>query len=161
MPVFCMPDAISVLSHTCQNTENTVTSASLWCCCWLLRFWLSSLNCHYCSWSPKLNQPQYLSDALHSYQSTRLLRSSTQDLLTVPRHKTVFGGRLSSFAAPRVWNSLPQELGNCETLGTFEKHLKTHLFRQDIILPDTDATQITVFINWILVLYKFFTLLSY
>ena len=63
----------------------------------------------------------------------RLLLSSTQDLLTVPRCKTVFGGRQFSVAAPRVWNSLPQELQNCETLGTFKKHLKTHLFRQDII----------------------------
>jgi len=63
----------------------------------------------------------------------RLLRSSTQDLLTVPSCKTVFGGRRFSVVAPRVWNSLPQELRNCETLGTFKKHLKTHLFRQDII----------------------------
>jgi len=38
----------------------------------------------------------------------------------------VFGGR-------RVWNSLPQERGNCETLGIFRNHLKTHLLRQDII----------------------------
>jgi len=58
---------------------------------------------------------------------------STQDLLTVPRRKTVFGSRQFSVAAPRVWNSLPQELRNCETLDTFKKHLKTHLFRQDII----------------------------
>ena len=30
-----------------------------------------------------------------------------------------------SVAAPRVWNSLPQELRNCETLGTFKKHLES------------------------------------
>jgi len=70
---------------------------------------------------------------LHSYQPTRLLRSSTQGLLTVPHCKTVFGGHRFSVAAPGVWNSLPQELRNCETLGTFKKHLNTHLFCQDII----------------------------
>ena len=85
-----------------------------------------------CFRSRTLNQPQYLSDTLHSYQPTHLLRSSTQDLLTVPR-KTVLGGRRFSIAAPRVWNSLPQELQNCETLVTYKKHLKTHLFLQDII----------------------------
>jgi len=72
----------------------------------------SSLNCQHCFRSGTLNQPQYLSNILgqHPYQPTRLLRSSTQDLLTVPRCKTVFGGRRFSIAAPRVWNSLPQDL---------------------------------------------------
>jgi len=64
---------------------------------------------------------------LYSYQPTRLLSSSTQDLLTITRCKTVFGGRRFSVAALRVWNSLPKELRNCETLVTFKNHLKTHL----------------------------------
>jgi len=105
-----------------------------------IQFKLSTL----CFRSRTLNQTQHLSDTLHSYQPTRLLRSSIQDLLTVPRCKTAFGCRRFSVAAPRVWNSLPQELRNCETLGTFKKHLKTHLFHQDIISPATDAPQITV-----------------
>ena len=54
-----------------------------------IQFKLSTL----CFRSRMMNQPQYLSDTLHSYQPTRLLRSSTQDLLTVPRCKTVFGSR--------------------------------------------------------------------
>jgi len=53
--------------------------------------------------------------------SMRILRLSTQDLLTVPRCKTVFGGRRFSVAAPVVWNGLPHKLRNCETLGTFNK----------------------------------------
>ena len=56
-----------------------------------------------------------------------------QDLLTVPPCKTVFGGRRFPVAAHRVWNSFPQEFRNRETLGTFKKHLMTHLFRQNII----------------------------
>ena len=91
-----------------------------------------------------LNQPQYLFDTLHSYQPLHVLLSSTQDLLTVPRCKTVFGGRRFSVAAPQVWYSLPQELWNCETLRIFKKHLKPFLFRQDIISPATDAPQITI-----------------
>jgi len=101
---------------------------------WLLvhsriQFKLSTL----CFRSRTLNQPQYLSDTLHSYQPTRLLCSSTQDLLTVPRCKTVFVGRRFSVVAPRVRNSFPQELRKCEPLGTFKKHLKTHLFHKNII----------------------------
>ena len=60
-----------------------------------IQFKLSEL----CFRSRTLNQPQYISDTLHSYQP------STQDLLAVPRCKTVFGGRRFSVAAPRVWNS--------------------------------------------------------
>jgi len=59
------------------------------------------------------------------------LRSSTQHLLTVPRCRTVVGARRFSVAAPEVWNSLPIKIRNCETLGTFKKHIKTHLFCQD------------------------------
>ena len=86
-----------------------------------------------CFLSRMLNQQQYLSDTLHSYQPLRMLCSSTQDLLTVASCRTVFDSRWFSVAAPRVWNSLPQELRNGQTLGTFKKHLKNHLFRQDII----------------------------
>jgi len=35
-------------------------------------------------------------------------------------------------AIPEVWNSLPKEIRNCETLGTFKKLLKAHLFYQDM-----------------------------
>ena len=93
-------------------------------------------NSQNCLWYWKSAHIFYIATSLlaliHSYQPTRLLHS-TQDLLTVPRCKTVFGGRRFSVAAPRVWNSLPQKLRKCETWGTFKKHLKTHLFRQDII----------------------------
>jgi len=107
------------------GSQQTSSSQQLHHLHWLpvqsrIQFKLSTL----CFRSRTLNQPQYLSDTLHSYQPTLLLRLPTQDLLSVPRCKTVFGGL--SFAAPRVWNSLPKELRNCETLGTFKKHLKTH-----------------------------------
>ena len=55
--------------------------------CSRIQFKLSTL----CFRSRTLNQPQKLSDTLHSYQPMHLLGSSTQDLMTVPRCKTVFG----------------------------------------------------------------------
>jgi len=53
-------------------------------------------------------------------------------MLTVPRCRTVGGGRRFSVAAQEVWNSFLKEIRNCETLGTFKKNLKTYLFRQDM-----------------------------
>jgi len=97
-------------------------------------YWCDPLNCQHCVF----DQERWTSHStfltyLHSYQPTRLIRSSTQDLLTVPCCKTVLSGRQFLVAAVRIWNSLPQELRKCETLGTFKKYLKTHLFHQDII----------------------------
>ena len=49
------------------------------------------------------------------------LRSSSQELLTVPRCKTMLGRRRFSVAAPRVWNSLPLGLKtNCDSLRSFK-----------------------------------------
>ena len=52
--------------------------------------------------------PKYLSDSLHTYQSSRSLRSSSEKLLLVPKRnlKTV-GDQSFSFLAPTIWNSLP------------------------------------------------------
>ena len=38
------------------------------------------------------------------------------DLLTVPRTDTSFGLRRFSVAGPRIWNGLPHELRQCNTL---------------------------------------------
>ena len=42
---------------------------------------------------------------------------------------TVFASRAFSVAAPAVCNSLPDNVVNSDTLVTFKKRLKTHLFR--------------------------------
>ena len=51
------------------------------------------------------------------------IRSSTQDLLTVPRCRTEVGGGRFSVAEHQFLNSLPKEIRNRETLGTSKKHL--------------------------------------
>jgi len=61
-------------------------------------------------------QPDYLAAELRSYQPQLCLRSSSQELLTVPHCKTTLGRRRFSVATPRVWNSLPLGLKiNCDS----------------------------------------------
>ena len=75
-------------------------------------------------------QPDYLAAELRSYQPQLCLRSSSQELLTVPHCKTMLGRRRLSVAAPRVWNSLPLDLKtNCDSLRGSKTGLKIYLFR--------------------------------
>ena len=75
--------------------------------------------------------PTYLSATLCTHNPTRSLRSSTERLLKSPRvYLKSAGERSFHFAAPAVWNSLPNSLRNIHSLPQFKKQLKTHLFRQ-------------------------------
>ena len=73
--------------------------------------------------------PSYLSDKL-SYKPVCKLRSSCQYLLIVPRSNLKsYGDRCFSVAGPKLWNSLPKKLRICESLESFKRDLKTHLFK--------------------------------
>jgi hypothetical protein len=74
--------------------------------------------------------PQYISDMLELYQPPRRLRSSAMNMLVEPKTNIQYGQRAFSAAAPRLWNSLPQEICHITSLVTFKNRLKTHLFRQ-------------------------------
>ena len=75
--------------------------------------------------------PTYLSAMLCMYESARSLRSSTERLLKSPRVNPKSADECSfHFAAPAVWNSLPNSLHNIHSLSQFKKQLKTHLFCQ-------------------------------
>ena len=103
------------------------------------------------------HEPEYLSSLLCPYNPPRTLRSSSGNLLTVPRVTSVFQSRAFSVEAPRLWNSLPAPLraladlspsfsGSCSLnvpslpasicisqsvpphLLTFKRLLKTYLF---------------------------------
>ena len=50
------------------------------------------------------------------------------NLLSVTRCNISFGARGFRSAAPAIWNSLPSNARSCETLTTFRRHLKSHLF---------------------------------
>ncbi|MCJ8744369.1 hypothetical protein PDJAM_G00117870, partial [Pangasius djambal] len=71
--------------------------------------------------------PQYLSDMLVLYVPPRLLRSKDAGCLSVPRIAKT-GGRAFSYQAPKLWNSLPVNVREADTVSVFKSRLKTYLF---------------------------------
>jgi len=76
--------------------------------------------------------PPYLASELRRVADVdtrkRLRSSSTSALVTPSLCRTTIGDRAFFVAAPRVWNTLPSSVTASETLGTFKRSLKTHLF---------------------------------
>ena len=73
--------------------------------------------------------PQYLCELLTERPCTRILRSSSQRLLLVPRiGRETFGKRSFCYAAPTVWNELPTDVRSSQSVEIFKKGLKTYLF---------------------------------
>ena len=74
--------------------------------------------------------PIYLSELLRYSNSPRLLRSSSQNFLVVPRSRSkAHGDRAFSVVASKLWNQLPPELRGVTSVDQFRKHLKTYLFK--------------------------------
>jgi hypothetical protein len=76
--------------------------------------------------------PDYLKDLLHKNER-RCLRSSSSVKLDVPRTKRKVGDRAFSVSAPRLWNALPADLRNSDSLNTFKRGLKTYYFTQHYV----------------------------
>ena len=74
--------------------------------------------------------PMYLSSMLQSHQPQRVLRSSDQCLLELPRVRIDFERGAFSVAAPAVWNGLPRHLQESGTVATFKTGLKTWLYQE-------------------------------
>ena len=69
-----------------------------------------------------------LTELLRYGNSPRLLRSSSQNFLAVPRSRLKpHGDRAFSAVAPRLWNHLPPELRGVTSVDQFQTHLKGHL----------------------------------
>ena len=58
----------------------------------------------------KFQQPAYIFDLIAPYSPPRSLRSSNKNLLIVPDIRSEMGRRSFFFAAPAIWNSLPQHI---------------------------------------------------
>jgi len=73
--------------------------------------------------------PLYISELLSTYSAVRPLRSTTQQLLAIPKTclKTR-GDRAFSVIAPKLWNSLPLHNKSCNTIVSFKTNLKTHFY---------------------------------
>jgi len=74
-------------------------------------------------------RPPHLTDLLQYHKSSLSTRSSTCQLLAIPRHNLSFGSRSFRVYAPRIWNSLTPQICQYQTLATFRCHLKTHYFQ--------------------------------
>jgi hypothetical protein len=74
--------------------------------------------------------PSYLKDLINRYQPIRSLRSSSQNLLSVPPkcNTMSYGERAFCNAAPVLWNKLPAHVRSAHPVSSFKRHLKTHLF---------------------------------
>jgi len=73
--------------------------------------------------------PSYLEDLLLPYEPSRTQRSSGTDFLIIPFVNTrTYGEAAFQHYAPRLWNSLPENLRAIESVDIFKSRLKTHLF---------------------------------
>ena len=55
--------------------------------------------------------PRYISDLLETDKPTRALRSSSRNLLVIPRSKfKSYSDRAFSASAPKLWNDIPETL---------------------------------------------------
>ena len=74
--------------------------------------------------------PAYISNLLSKQNYSRSLRSSTKELLVVPKSRLkTYGDRSFSVAAPKLWNNLPLDIRKSNSVQGFKVALKTHLFK--------------------------------
>ena len=80
-------------------------------------------------------RPPYLTGQLQYCQPTRSLHSSGSQQLVKPRHNLSFGSRAFRISAPHIWNSLPTNIREAQSVLTFRRHLKTHYFQSAFSTP--------------------------
>ena len=74
--------------------------------------------------------PPYLSDKLSHHTTSRTLRSSAQLLLNTPQtNLKTAGDRSFRFQTPHIWNSIPLQVRQSQSLTSFKKNMKTYLFK--------------------------------
>ena len=75
--------------------------------------------------------PGYLRNCLPLYNPPRTLRSSGENLLQPAKTRlTTVTQRTFSSVAPRLWNGLPEEIRQLNTLSEFRTAIKANLFLQ-------------------------------
>ncbi|XP_058870576.1 uncharacterized protein LOC131721200 [Acipenser ruthenus] len=77
--------------------------------------------------------PSYLQTLITPYTPTRPLRSAcTRRLALPPLRSPASRARSFSTLAPQWWNDLPTDVRTAQSLTTFRRLLKTHLFKQHL-----------------------------
>ena len=74
--------------------------------------------------------PSYLEELLVKYRPARNLRSSQRNLLECPVFCTRYGQRSFSYGGPTLWNNIPLNLKDANTVNHFKMLLKTFLFQE-------------------------------
>ena len=73
----------------------------------------------------------YLKYLLEPYVPRRTLRSMSKLRLVEPSNKlSTYGLRAFSVCAPHLWNGIPLEIRQSNSVSVFKKNLMTHLFKQ-------------------------------
>ncbi|MGH0155699.1 UNVERIFIED_CONTAM: hypothetical protein FKN15_029021 [Acipenser sinensis] len=76
---------------------------------------------------------EHLQTLISPYTPTRPLRSAcTRRLALPPLRSPASRARSFSTLAPQWWNDLPTDVRTAQSLTTFRRLLKTHLFRQHL-----------------------------
>ena len=79
--------------------------------------------------------PAYMTDLVPLRQNQRSLRSSSRQLIQVPRTRTArYGDRTFTASAARLWNCLPSKLHDSASVFSFKELLKTYLFKSALNL---------------------------
>ena len=96
---------------------------------WLpVKFCIHFKICAITFWTPKDNQPAYLANLLVRPKCWKYLRFTNSNIFAVPRIKMKTGSRAFSISNPALRNVLPVSVRDAETILTFRKLLKSHLF---------------------------------
>ena len=76
--------------------------------------------------------PEYIQELIEIKTPSQQLRSGQLGrlLCTPSLRRETFTSRSFSYAAPALWNPLPQHLRNENSTPTFKKHLKTYHFKK-------------------------------
>ena len=73
----------------------------------------------------------YVEELVNIYKPARSFRSENNTTLVTPIVRTKnYVERRFDKAAASLWNDLPNELRNVQSVNVFKKKLKTHFFRQ-------------------------------
>jgi len=76
---------------------------------------------------------RFVDDTSHRRLNARsffawLISATDTVMCVVRRSNNTFGDRCFATAGPRLWNTLPAHLRQCDSLGQFKRLLKPHLF---------------------------------
>ena len=63
----------------------------------------------------------------------RALRYAVNNRLVPAVKLSMIGSRAFSVSGPQTWNQLPEEITSATSLSTFQRHLKTFLFRRSFL----------------------------